>query len=839
MKNFYFLLFAIFSLGIETGNAQCTDCYAGGHPSTYTRDIHKTANINGSLSQSYLLQNVCGLNYTQVSVLTTTRTAAMGFNYGGTGFPTTLGLNGLPSLHCATVVKAFLYYGCTYIEGTPPATTATITNPNLTITTLPATMCGTTYDNICWGGNGSATYRVDVTSLISGNGNYTVDLGGFALPNYEVDGVTLLVIYSDPSASYSGSIALNDGDLSNDDGSPEGYTASGFNVCNATTTATAFTLLADVQANTNGGINQETYNGSPFTTFPNNFWNYCNVPVHLTSGQSTLNYIAYINNTTDCFFIAVAGLYWQNTNCTTCTPVVTTMTLTTASSPNTCINTGSASVNVIGGTGPLTYSWSPSYETTDTATNLVPGIYTVSVYDGSTCAYDTVTVGDLGLKIKNAVVNQHCTTMGRAGVHASSGFPPYTYLWTPGGQTNAMATGLSAGIYTVSVTDNSGCNLTHIDTIINAVDLAYNWPSPTPQKACPPTLGTANVWIYGGNLPYTYLWLPGGQTTATITGMTAGTYTFAIADSNGCSATSTTSVAYDSAKNLFNEPICIATIDTVTGKAVVIWGRTNSPPQGGFGSYHVFRDTGTGFALADTQPLNVLSEYTDLIANPANGPISYELSTEDSCAESALSAKHTTIWLKDSAATNVNILKWTAYVGFTPSKYRIFRGLSIGNLSLIDSVANTILTYHDTLPPVGSIYIVEAVSSSIGCIPTAKIKGHNSLSVSLSGSFSNGYNTTQISTGVINTMSSSNLSTYPNPGNGIFTVSYTIHTGGNVRILIADELGQVVFNNSEQKNAGNFKEQINLESLASGIYSLRLQTDNGITVQKLVIMNNR
>ncbi|HXB11103.1 MAG TPA: hypothetical protein VNZ45_03875, partial [Bacteroidia bacterium] len=204
------------------------------------------------MSQSYIAQNVCGLNYTQASVLTETRTRGYGFNIGGTGFPTTLSITGVPNLYCSSIIKAYLYYGCTYTEASPPATTATITNPFLSNSTLPAAMVGTTLDDICWSGNGSAMYRVDVTAMITGNGNYVVNLNGFANANYEVDGVTLLIIYGDATASYSGSIALYDGDLSNDSGLPESYTAKSFTACGATSGGTAFTLMGDVQGSASG-----------------------------------------------------------------------------------------------------------------------------------------------------------------------------------------------------------------------------------------------------------------------------------------------------------------------------------------------------------------------------------------------------------------------------------------------------------------------------------------------------------------------------------------------------------------------------------------------------------
>src|SRR5208283_5369462 len=94
-----------------------------------------------------------------------------------------------------------------------------------------------------------------------------------------------------------------------------------------------------------------------------------------------------------------------------------------------------------------------------------------------------------------------------------------------------------------------------------------------------------------------------------------------------------------------------------------------------------------------------LSEYIDTSSRPWLGPCTYKLSTLDSCGESALSAPHTSIFLTDSAETNVNVLNWTPYIGFTPSQYYIFRGAKLNSLVKIDSVSATTLTYHDTLPP--------------------------------------------------------------------------------------------------------------------------------------------
>jgi len=321
---------------------------------------------------------------------------------------------------------------------------------------------------------------------------------------------------------------------------------------------------------------------------------------------------------------------------------------------------------------------------------------------------------------------------------------------------------------------------------------------------------------------------PTVTTTYTCTAITpCGTYT------------ATVTVVVSSCINNYNEPICMVTVDTATEKAEIIWGHTNSPPA--TGSYNIYKDTTSGFTLIHNQALNALSDYVDNSSYPYYGPETYELSTLDSCGESVLSARHTSIYLTTTSAPNVYILNWTAYVGFTPSKYRIFRGPTLGTVVQIDSVANTVLTYHDTLPPNGSVYLVEGVNPSGSCIPVTTIKRRNASSALLSGSFSNGYNSgTLITTGIMGVGNSlTNLNIYPNPANGMFTLSYSINAGSNIGISIIDELGQIIYSTNETKVAGNYAQQLNLENVASGIYTLRMETDNGSSVKKLVIIKSK
>src|SRR6185312_15761712 len=114
----------------------------------------------------------------------------------------------------------------------------------------------------------------------------------------------------------------------------------------------------------------------------------------------------------------------------------------------------------------------------------------------------------------------------------AKGHTPYTYSWTPGKQTTDTATGLSAGTYTITISDTVGCSATATVTI--------GQPSPlsstiTPGSiACNTQTQSAIANATGGTGPYTYAWSTKPiQTTDTATGLSAGTYTVIVADAHG------------------------------------------------------------------------------------------------------------------------------------------------------------------------------------------------------------------------------------------------------------------------------------------------------------------
>ncbi len=203
---------------------------------------------------------------------------------------------------------------------------------------------------------------------------------------------------------------------------------------------------------------------------------------------------------------------------------------------------GSATVTELGGNPSYTYLWTPTGQTTATATGLSAGIYTVKVTDSLGCIVTTsVTITQPAALSVPVTINSnilcHGGATGSATVTPAGGRSPYTYLWTPGGNTNSTATGLSAGNYTVTVTDSGGCSMTAALTITQPAPLKDSISAQTNILCHGSNIGSATIVSTGGVPAYTYLWTPGGKTTSTVTGLSAAIYTVTVIDVNGCTAT--------------------------------------------------------------------------------------------------------------------------------------------------------------------------------------------------------------------------------------------------------------------------------------------------------------
>ena len=143
-------------------------------------------------------------------------------------------------------------------------------------------------------------------------------------------------------------------------------------------------------------------------------------------------------------------------------------------------------------------------------------------------------------------------TDGEVTATVTGGLTPYTYLWDDAmAQTSATATGLGTGTYNVTVTDAIGNVVTSTIALTEPTALGASATMVSGVSCNGLSDGSASVLATGGTTGYTYLWDDAmAQTTATATGLAAGTYNVIVTDANGCTATSSATVTEPAALNL-------------------------------------------------------------------------------------------------------------------------------------------------------------------------------------------------------------------------------------------------------------------------------------------------
>src|ERR1043166_4356487 len=213
----------------------------GSNPSYVTgKNTPSPQDGNGTLGATYNFSK-CGLNYVTASQKLGQRfinSCCPAVN--GLIQPAAFNVSGIPG--AALIEKVFLWFD---ISGTGAAVTVTITNPASQTFNLNATLIGSCQDK-CWGYQGSYSYRVDITSAISGNGNYTISGIPAGNPQNDVDGATMMIVYSDNSVNYRGDIIIFDG-CDVQVGGNANETVNGFNACSASSNAKAFLIVGDLQ----------------------------------------------------------------------------------------------------------------------------------------------------------------------------------------------------------------------------------------------------------------------------------------------------------------------------------------------------------------------------------------------------------------------------------------------------------------------------------------------------------------------------------------------------------------------------------------------------------------
>ena len=195
---------------------------------------------------------------------------------------------------------------------------------------------------------------------------------------------------------------------------------------------------------------------------------------------------------------------------------------------------GAIDLTVSGGTPGYTYQWSNGF-TTEDISGLAAGTYTLNVTDNNGCARtDSVVVGEApNIITGTAITDVSCNGLsdGMIDMNVSGATPGYTYSWDNGAGTNQDASNLSAGTYTVTITDGAGCTFIESHTVNEPDVLALTSTSTDEMLG---NDGTIDLTVAGGTAPFSYSWDNGAGTNEDPTNLAAGTYIVTVTDANGC-----------------------------------------------------------------------------------------------------------------------------------------------------------------------------------------------------------------------------------------------------------------------------------------------------------------
>ncbi|MBK8845174.1 MAG: gliding motility-associated C-terminal domain-containing protein [Bacteroidetes bacterium] len=227
--------------------------------------------------------------------------------------------------------------------------------------------------------------------------------------------------------------------------------------------------------------------------------------------------------------------------------------------------TGSATINVSGGTQAYSYNWSNG-ATINSISGVGSGTYTCTVTDLNGCVFeDSIVIGLLSniQVVTDSIINEKCYGESNGGIYitALNGIPLYNYQWS-NGATSQNITTLLAGNYSVLVTDSAGCKDSAVFNITQPDSISIALQSVAPD--CNTANGSITAQSSGGTAGYTYLW-DNGNTDAVLSNLAQGTYTVTVTDINGCSK----SVSF----NLFAVGAPVIAVDSVIN---VVCGGSNS-----------------------------------------------------------------------------------------------------------------------------------------------------------------------------------------------------------------------------------------------------------------------
>ncbi|MFH1321519.1 MAG: gliding motility-associated C-terminal domain-containing protein [Bacteroidota bacterium] len=218
------------------------------------------------------------------------------------------------------------------------------------------------------------------------------------------------------------------------------------------------------------------------------------------------------------------------------------------------VSDGAVYTTTAGGTGPYSYSWTNTLQSTDDIVNVTANTYDVTATDDNGCtAINSATITEptplfVNVNITDASAPGACD--GSFDLIVSGGTTPYSFYWDTGDTTEDISN-LCAGIYSVDITDSNGCYVQGIFDIEEpGCSLAASITSQNNASCYGACDGQVTVTITNGIAPFNIVWSNGDSISGadtgsftTTTGLCVGVVSVTITDSTGCIASYNTTIS--------------------------------------------------------------------------------------------------------------------------------------------------------------------------------------------------------------------------------------------------------------------------------------------------------
>jgi len=548
--------------------------------------------------------------------------------------------------------------------------------------------------------------------------------------------------------------------------------------------------------------------------------------------------------------------------CITCAPSIT------ASASSICSGSGSVTLSTVDTLG-TTYWYSGACGSTPidsgSSTAVSPTnstwYYAANSYNGVTSLCDSVEIvvtNGATVAFTN-IVNVDCfgQTTGSATASPSGGLMPYTYAWS-NSDTLATATGLSAGDHSVTVTDANGCTSLDTVTITEPTALVASSLVDNDVTCSGASDGAATASASGGTMPYTYGW-SNSATTVSINGVMAGTYTTTVTDANGCTSTTTATVAEPTAI------VATAVVDSnVTCNGASNGGATANATGGSMPYTYNWSNSATTASITGviagtytatiTDANGCTQEVSESITEPtaiANSFTTTDVTCEggaDGAVDSDVSggtAPYSYLWSDTSTASSITGLTAGTYTlgivddnGCTHTQTATV-GFIFANPTIPLADEDTLCTGSSLTLDAGNAgstfawsggETTQTIDVTTGGSYTVDVTDGNGCSASHTITVIE-----EICTGIGDVGSLTTIETYPNPTNGVLNVRIKGSTSSDITMQLMNLAGQQIETRTVMGYGDEILEQFDVSALSKGVYFMNFTIDSKVTTQRIVV----